>query len=328
MTAPLDSRPAHRVAVAAIEGAPIFEMAIPCEVFSSARNDLADPWYDARVCAPRDRVRTQGGFALSTRYDLGTLPGADTVVVPACANVHDRQPPDLVDAVRAAYDNGARIVSLCSGAFVLAAAGILDGRSATTHWRYADLLADRFPKVRVDASVLYTDDGNILTSAGVTAGLDLCLHLVRLDHGSAVANALAKRLVMPAHRPGGQAQYIDTAAPPADPETLGQLLDWARRHLDEPLTVAGLAAQANLSARTLIRRFHAVTGTTPMSWLLGVRINHSRELLETTTLPVSRIAERCGLGSPANFRHHFARVVGTSPSAYRRAFVAAGQDAL
>lgn len=319
---PIDPPPAHRVVVAATHGAPIFEMAIPCEVFSGIRNDLADPWYDLRVCANSDTIRTQGDFAPSTRHGLDTLVDADTVVVPACANVHDRQPPELVDAVRAAYDNGTRIVSLCSGAFVLAAAGILDGRPATTHWRYADLLAARFPKVRVDASVLYTDDGNILTSAGVTAGLDLCLHVVRLDHGAAVANALAKRLVMPAHRPGGQAQYIDTPAPPADPEPLALLLDWARRHLDEPLTVSSLATQANLSARTLIRRFHAVTGTTPMSWLLSVRVNHARELLETTTLPVAQIAERCGLGSPANFRHHFARVVGTSPSAYRRTFVA------
>jgi AraC family transcriptional regulator, transcriptional activator FtrA len=319
-----DPRPAHRVAVAATQGAPIFEMAIPCEVFSNIRDDLADPWYDLVVCAPSAGVRTQAGFAPSTEYGFDALADADTVVVPACANVHDVAPPDLVDAVRAAYDDGARIVSLCSGAFVLAAAGILDGRPATTHWRYAGLLAARFPKVRVDASVLYTDDGNILTSAGTAAGLDLCLHVVRLDHGAAVANALAKRLVMPPHRPGGQAQYIDTAAPPSDPEPLGLLLDWTRRHLDEPLTVASLATQANLSARTLIRRFHAVTGTTPMSWLLGVRLNRARELLETTTLPVAQIAERCGLGSPANFRHHFARVVGTSPSAYRRTFAESG----
>jgi AraC family transcriptional regulator, transcriptional activator FtrA len=319
-----DARPAHRIAVAATEGVPIFELAIPCEVFSSARHDLANPWYDLRVCAPTSGVRTQGGFAPSTRYGLAELADADTVVVPASANVQDRPPFDLFELGRTAYGNGARIVSLCSGAFVLAAAGILDGRPATTHWRYAGLLADRFPKVRVDASVLYTDDGDVLTSAGVAAGLDLCLHVVRRDHGSAVANALAKRLVMPAHRPGGQAQYIDAAPPPADPEPLGLLMDWARRHLDQPLTVAALAAQANLSARTLIRRFHATTGTTPMNWLLTVRINHARELLETTTLPVALIAERCGLGSPANLRHHFTRAVGTSPSAYRRTFADAG----
>ncbi|MGH3239361.1 MAG: GlxA family transcriptional regulator, partial [Spirillospora sp.] len=253
---------------------------------------------------------------------LDALADADTVVIPACANVLDDQPPDLVEAVRAAHENGARIVSLCTGAFVLAAAGLLDGRPATTHWMHADQLADRYPKVRVDASVLYIDDGDILTSAGTAAGLDLCLHVVRADHGAAVASALAKRLVMPAHRPGGQAQYIDAnaAAPVHNADELGPLLDWARRRLHEPLTVTTLARHANVTTRTLIRRFHAATGTTPMAWLRGIRIDHARELLETTSLPVDQIAERSGLGSPANLRHHFTRVVGVPPTTYRRTF--------
>ncbi|MGH3327472.1 MAG: helix-turn-helix domain-containing protein [Streptomycetales bacterium] len=313
----------HVVAVPVTDAVPIFELAIPCEVFGYARPELADSWYEFRLCAPRTRpTRTAIGFSLDTGYGLDALAEADTVIVPACRSVHDEQPADLVAAVRSAYDNGTRIVSLCSGAFVLAAAGILDGRPATTHWLHADLLARRFPKVHVDATVLYIDDGNVLTSAGTTAGLDLCLHLVRLDHGATVANALAKRLVMPAHRSGGQAQYIDTAVTVDETHQLGPLLDWARQRLDQPLTLATLAAHANLTPRTVIRRFHAATGTTPMNWLREIRINHARELLETTTLPIDKIAARCGLGSPANLRHHFTRTLGTAPSAYRRAFLA------
>ncbi|WP_149261896.1 helix-turn-helix domain-containing protein [Actinomadura sp. K4S16] len=309
----------HTLAVAVTEGVPIFELAIPCEVFGYERPGLAPSWYDFRLCAAPG-TRTTAGFAAQAEYGLDTLAEADTVVVPACASVIDQQPPDLVDAVRAAHRNGARIVSLCTGAFVLAAAGLLDGRPATTHWMHAGELAARHPKVMVDASVLYIDDGDVLTSAGTAAGLDLCLHVVRNDHGAAVASALAKRLVMPAHRPGGQAQFIDAAVPLADADEMGPLLDWARERLHEPLTVAALARRANVTTRTLIRRFHAATGTTPMAWLRGIRIDHARELLETTSLPVDQIAERSGLGSPANLRHHFTRAVGVPPTAYRRAF--------
>lgn len=311
------------VAVAVTNGVPIFELAIPCEVFGYIRPDLTDSWYDFRLCAPGgERPRTAAGFAPESEYGLDVLAEADTVVIPACRDVHDEQPAELVAAVRAAHDNGARIVSLCSGAFVLAAAGILDGRPATTHWMHAGLLARRHPKVRVDASVLYVDDGDILTSAGTAAGLDLCLHIVRNDYGAAVANALAKRLVMPAHRPGGQAQYIDAGNVVDDMDQLAPLLDWARRRLDQPLTIATLAEQANVTVRTLIRRFHTVTGTTPMTWLRNIRVDHARELLETTALPIDRIAEHSGFGSPANLRHHFTRTVGVPPSTYRKAFSA------
>lgn len=309
----------HTVAVAVTEGVPIFELAIPCEVFGYERPGLAPSWYDFRLCAPAG-TRTAAGFAPHADHGLDALATADTVVVPACFNVLDEPPPDLVDAVRAAHSNGARLVSLCTGAFVLAAAGLLDGRPAATHWMHAAQLAARYPKVRVDASVLYIDDGDILTSAGTAAGLDLCLHVVRTDHGAAVASALAKRLVMPAHRPGGQAQYIDADITADDAESLAPLLDWARRHLHEPLTVAALARRANVASRTLIRRFHAATGTTPMAWLRGIRLDHARELLETTTLPIGQIAERSGLGSPANLRHHFTRTVGVPPTTYRRTF--------
>jgi transcriptional regulator GlxA family with amidase domain len=311
---------AHTVALAVTDGVPIFELAIPCEVFGYPRPGLTDTWYDFRVCAPAGATRIAAGFAPVTEHGLDSLADADTIVVPACHSVHDAQPAELVSAVRAAYDRGRRIVSLCSGAFVLAAAGILDGRTATTHWMHADLLARRHPEVRVDASVLYTDDGDVLTSAGTVAGLDLCLHIVRTDHGAAVANALAKRLVMPPHRPGGQAQYIDAGPAPDHADELGPLLDWAREHLDRPLTIATLAGRANLTERTLIRRFRAATGTAPMTWLRNIRLDHARSLLETTALPIDQIAERSGLGSPANLRHHFTRTVGVSPSTYRRVF--------
>ncbi|MFB4315194.1 GlxA family transcriptional regulator [Actinomadura sp. 21ATH] len=311
------------VAVAVTDGAPIFELAIPCEVFGYRRPDLTDSWYDFRLCAPAgERPRTAAGFAPETVHALDALAGAGTVVIPACRDVHDDQPAELVAAVRAAHANGARIVSLCSGAFVLAAAGILDGRPATTHWMHASLLARRYPAVRVDASVLYIDDGDVLTSAGTAAGLDLCLHIVRADHGAAVATALAKRLVMPAHRPGGQAQYIDAGDAIGDMDDLAPVLDWARRRLDRPLTISALAQQANVTPRTLIRRFHTVTGTTPMNWLRDRRVDRARELLETTTLPIDRVAERSGLGSPANLRRHFTRTVGVPPSTYRKTFSA------
>ncbi|TDC82250.1 helix-turn-helix domain-containing protein [Actinomadura sp. 7K507] len=309
----------HTLAVAVTDGVPIFELAIPCEVFGYERPGLADSWYDFRLCAAPG-TRTAAGFAPEARHGLDEIAQADTVVIPACANVLDDQPADLVEAVRAAHANGARLVSLCTGAFVLAAAGLLDGRPATTHWMHARQLTDRYPDVLVDASVLYIDDGDILTSAGTAAGLDLCLHVVRADHGAAVAGALAKRLVMPAHRPGGQAQYIDAGTPVQDADELGPLLDWARQHLNEPLTIAALASRANVTPRTLIRRFSAATGTTPMAWLRGIRIDHARELLETTSLPVDQIADRTGLGSPANLRHHFTRTVGVPPTTYRRTF--------
>ncbi|TDD74265.1 helix-turn-helix domain-containing protein [Actinomadura darangshiensis] len=309
----------HTLAVAVTEGVPIFELAIPCEVFGYEREGLAGSWYDFRLCAAPG-TRTAAGFAPHAGHGLDALAEADTVVIPACASVLDDQPSDLVEAVRAAHGNGARVVSLCTGAFVLAAAGILDGRPATTHWMHAAQLAARYPKVLVDASVLYIDDGDVLTSAGTAAGLDLCLHVVRNDHGAAVAGALAKRLVMPAHRPGGQAQYIDAAIPVPDADELGPLLDWARHRLHEPLTVTALARRANVTPRTLIRRFHAATGTTPMAWLRGIRIDHARGLLETTDLPVDQIAERSGLGTPANLRHHFTRAVGVPPTTYRRTF--------
>jgi AraC family transcriptional activator FtrA len=309
------------VAVAVTEGVTIFEVAIPCDVFGIDRPDLADPWYDFSVCSP-GAVRFGGGwFRADTPHGLEELAAADTVIVPACHNVHGRPPADLVEAVRAAHEAGGRVASICSGAFVLAAAGLLDGRRATTHWMHAGLLARQYPRVDVDADVLYIDDGSILTSAGKAAGLDLCLHIVRTDYGAAVANALARRLVIPPHRPGGQAQFIATPLPAAEPG-LASLLDWADAHLDLPLTVDDLARRAHMSPRNLGRRFAAATGTTPLQWLLARRIHRARELLETTDHSVELIADRTGMGTATTLRRHFSRTVGVAPGTYRRTFQA------
>ncbi|WP_028936926.1 GlxA family transcriptional regulator [Pseudonocardia spinosispora] len=311
----------HLVALAVTAKMSIFELAVPCEVFGYDRPNLTETWYDFRLCAAQgEPVVVQGGFRPDTAFGLGTLTEADTVIV-AAGHQPDLEPDDeLVASVRAAYDNGARIVSLCTGAFVLAEAGILDGRPAATHWMHADDLAARYPKVRVDSSVLYIDDGNVLTSAGTAAALDLCLYIVRSDHGAAVANALAKRMVTPAHRLGGQAQYIDAAVGVSDTDALGPVLHWALERLDTPLTVAALARRAQLTERTLVRRFHAATGTTPMKWLQAQRLNRARELLETDDRSIEWVADVSGMGSSANFRQVFRTSTGLSPSAYRRAF--------
>ncbi|OPC79583.1 AraC family transcriptional regulator [Embleya scabrispora] len=307
------------VALAVTEGVTIFEVALPCEVFGVNRSDIVDPWYDFTVCAP-GAVRFGDWFRTDTAHGLDALVAADTVVVPACRSVHTEPPPDLVDAVRAAHEAGARVASICSGAFILAEAGLLDGRRATTHWMHAAQLAARYPRVRVDPDVLYIDDGSILTSAGKAAGLDLCLHIVRTDHGAAAANALARRLVVPPHRPGGQAQFVTAPVPSDGDHRLAELLDWILANLERPLAVRDLARRANVSTRTLDRRFHAVTGTTPLRWLLNQRIRRAQELLEMTDDSVERIAVRTGMGTATTLRRHFNRTVGVPPDAYRRTF--------
>ncbi|MEU7530384.1 helix-turn-helix domain-containing protein [Saccharothrix sp. NPDC042600] len=316
---------AGSVALAVVDDMPLFELAIACEVFGPARTDLADPWYELRVCAENPAgTRTEFGFHQRADHGLEALADAGTVVVPAlpyaCVQSGRPVPPALVEAVRAAADAGARIVSLCTGSFVLAAAGLLDGRRAATHWMYAATLAMLHPRVRVDDSVLYVDDGDVLTSAGRSAGIDLCLHVVRGDLGAHVANQVARRMVLPAHRTGGQAQYVALAVPDTDGAGLGPLLHWATENLDRPLTVAALARRAGLSPRTFVRRFHDATATTPLRWLLTQRVIRARGLLETTDLSVDHVSERSGLGSAANLRRHFATHVGVTPTQYRRAF--------
>ncbi len=309
----------------------LYELSIPATVFGKPQPDLADPWYYLRLCGTGDRSPNSPGspgaapgFGLRTPYGLEDLVGADTVIVPSvpdpCVEDGVPLPPRLIEALRRAYEAGARMVSLCTGAFALAEAGLLDGRRATAHWMHTGQLAERYPKVRVDDSVLYVDDGDVLTSAGMTAGLDLCLHLVRRDLGAHVANQLARRMVVPAHRPGGQAQFIDLSVPATDDAGLAPVLEWAQAHLDQPLTIEDLARRAAVSPRTFYRRLRQATGTTRLQWLLNQRLGRAQSLLESTALPVERIAQLSGLGTANNLRHHFLKHIAISPADYRRAF--------
>ncbi|GII00380.1 helix-turn-helix domain-containing protein [Planobispora takensis] len=319
---PTPLRPRHAVSVLAFDGMAPFELGCVVEIFGIPRPELDVPWYDLTVCAetPAD-LRVVGGFTMRARHGLETLAAADTVIVPGVPDVRGEVSPGVTAALRAARERGARVVSICSGAFALAAAGLLDGREATTHWRYAELLQRRFPRVRVNPDVLYVDDGDVLTSAGSAAGLDLLVHLVRRDHGPGVANTVARRLVIPPHRDGGQAQFVEAAvAPVEDDDAVAAAMAWALEHLSEPLTVADLAGAARMSQRTFIRHFGRQTGTSPLRWVVSQRIAASLTLLESTAAPVEEIAAAVGFDSPATFRHHFGRAMRTSPSAYRRAF--------
>ena len=314
------------VSVLAYEGMSVFETGIVTEVFGLPRPEFDVPWYELTVCAETPgTVRLVGGATLHTGHGLDAFAAAGTLIVPGVADVHADPTPALTGALRAAHRRGARIVSICSGAFALAGAGLLDGRRATTHWRYADLLARRHPAVRVDPDVLYVDDGDILTSAGSAAGLDLCVHLVRRDHGPTVANAVARRLVVPPHREGGQAQFIESPVP-GDPEDdrLAASMSWALANLGTPITVDRLARQAHMSARTYLRHFARTTGTTPIRWLIDRRVQASLPLLETTTVPIEEVATTVGFETAVTFRHHFTAAMRTSPSAYRRAFTRPG----
>lgn len=315
------------VAVLAVDGVVPFDLAVPVEVFGRARLADGTPAYRVVVCAarPGDDVDA-GAFTLRARHGLEVLAGADTVVVPGTGDVGAAVDPAVLDGLRAAATGrdggcGARVASICSGAFILAAAGLLDGLRATTHWLGAAELAARYPKVDVDPDVLFVDNGNrVLTSAGAAAGLDLCLHMVRTDHGSAVAADAARLSVMPLERAGGQAQFITHEPPAPDGVSLEPLLRWLADHLDRELTLDDIAREAVLSTRTLSRRFREQTGTTPAQWLALARVRRAQQLLESTDHPVEWIADRVGFGSPATFRDRFHRLVGTSPQAYRRAF--------
>ena len=312
----------RNVAVAVCDGVSVFELGVVCEVFGIDRSDQGLPVFDFAVCAADPPpLRSGGGFSLTPDHGLDRLASADLVAVPHWRSVDERPPEALLDALRAVVDRGGRVMSVCSGAFVLAAAGLLDGRRATTHWRYAAQLAARYPAVDVDPNVLYVDAGPVLTSAGTAAGIDLCLHLVRCEYGVAVANAIARRMVVPPHRDGGQAQYVEAPVPLPRRDELGDVLTWAVEHLDQPLSVETLAARALMSPRTFARRFRAVTGTTPYAWLLHQRTLLAQRLLEDGH-SVEEVARRSGFGSAATLREHFAKARGTSPSAYRRTFAA------
>jgi transcriptional regulator GlxA family with amidase domain len=310
--------------VAAVVGAQVaaFELGIACQVYGLDRSDDGLPCYDFAVCAPRPGlVPTTSGYDIHVAHGLERLATADLVVVPAWPELDAPVSPGLVAALTGAVARGAQVLSVCTGAFLLAAAGLLDGRRATTHWQFADRLAARHPRVGVDRDVLYVEDGPVLTSAGAAAGIDACLHLVRREHGAATANALARRMVVAPHRVGGQAQYVETPVPRLHADTgLAGLLDWARANLDRPLPVATLAARALMSPRTFARRFQEATGTTPHRWLLEQRLLRAEELLESTELPVDAVAVRSGLGSADTLRHHFAIRRGIGPTAYRHTF--------
>ena len=317
----MSRRRRHTVTAVISDGVAPFELAVGCEVFGIDRSELVDPWYRFLVCSVEPGpVTSSVGFVIDTPYGLDEVRRADTVIVPGWPTRRP-VPDDLVDALRSAHRRGARLLSMCSGAFALAATGLLDGRRATTHWMYAGLLAERHPEIDVDPRVLYVDEGDVMTSAGTAAGIDLCLHVVRLDHGADVANAVARRMVVPPHRDGGQAQYVEAPVAATDGhDPLSRSLGWMLEHLDQSMTVDGLAERTNMSPRNFARRFRAVTGTTPHQWLLGQRVLLASLLLETTDIPVELVAQRCGMGSAANLRVHFQRAMGAPPLAYRRTF--------
>jgi AraC family transcriptional activator FtrA len=308
------------VATLLLPGTTQFEFAAACEVFGVDRSDLGVSWYRFKLCAAEPGPVPIGiGYAVITPFGLRDAARADTIIVaPTDADTYS---DEVLDMLVRAHRRGARLVSLCTGAFVLAAAGLLDDRPATTHWMWADDLARLHPRVRVDPNVLYVDDGDILTSAGTAASIDLCLHLVRKDLGAEIANIIARRMVVPPHRDGGQAQYVDhPVADQPGTDWFDDTLAWAEANLRDPLTIDDLASRSAMSPRTFTRRFRAVAGTTPHAWLTQQRVQLAQRLLETTDRSVEWIADECGLGTAANLRLHFQRVVRTSPLQYRRMF--------
>ncbi|MGV3570374.1 MAG: helix-turn-helix domain-containing protein [Ramlibacter sp.] len=309
-----------RVAVVAFDGISPFHLSVPCIVFGDASG--ADSPFEVRVCAAEPApLATTAGFTLSNVAPLSALKTADVIVVPSWRDVSERPPARLLRALRDAHARGAQVAGLCFGAHVLAEAGLLDGRRATTHWEYAAAMAARFPTVDIDPDVLYVEDGNVLTSAGTAAGIDACLHLVRRRLGAEAANRLARRLVVSPHREGGQAQFIEQPLPSTAGGTrLAQLIDSARTRLDQPHSLDSLASEASMSRRSFTRHFKALTGTSVQAWLLAERLSLAQRLLEQTDQSVERIAGMAGFGSVVSLRHHFRRALGVNPTAWRRSF--------
>ncbi|MEV6548567.1 helix-turn-helix domain-containing protein [Streptomyces sp. NPDC051597] len=312
------SSPLRRVAVLVLEGAKPLDVGIPAQVFTTR----ASMPYEVRVCGAAPGLVTGGdGLSYSVAHGLGALAWADLVFVPGCRFPGRADPPrDVLDALVAAHSRGARLAAISTGAFALAATGLLDGRRATTHWHYTRALAEKHPRVRVDENVLFVDEGRVLTSAGAASGIDLCLHILRGDLGVAASNHAARRLVAAPYRSGGQAQYVPRSVPEPLGERFAATREWALHHLDEPLTLEALARHAAVSARTFSRRFAEDTGYTPMQWVMRARIDRARELLERSERGVEQIATDVGLGTGANLRLHFQRVLGTTPTEYRRTF--------
>jgi AraC family transcriptional regulator, transcriptional activator FtrA len=309
------------VAVVVYDGAALFELAVANDTFGTTIATVnGRPLYRVSICGAAPSVTTDAGFRMEVPHGLDMVPASQTVVVLPTLDPAG-VPAAVLDALRAARSQGRRVISLCTGAVVLAAAGLLDGHPATTHWTECADLARQYPRVSVDPGVLYVDDGNLLTSAGSAASLDLCLHVIQRDYGTDIASTIARDLVVPLYRPGGQAQYIETPLPALhDGDLFADTVGWLRAHLDEPVTVADLAARSAMSPRTFARRFVASTGTTPLAWMLRERIRLAQRLLETSDLPVDMIARSSGFGSPDNLRKHFSRTLRTTPQAYRAAF--------
>jgi transcriptional regulator GlxA family with amidase domain len=313
------------VSALVLDGLAVFEFGVICEVFGIDRSADGVPNFDFKICGPEPGkpVRTSVGASLTPDHGLDALIGADLVAIPAISGPYL---PEALDAIRAASEGGAIILTVCSGAFVAGAAGLLDGRPCTTHWMHADELALAYPTARVDRNVLFVDDGNLITSAGTAAGIDACLHLVRRELGSEVTNTIARRMVVPPQRDGGQRQYIEQPIPVRCSDSFAPQLDWILTNLDEPHTVASLAKRATMSARTFARRFVEETGRTPMQWVTDQRVLYARTLLEETDLDIDRVADRSGFGTATLLRHHFRRIIGVTPSDYRRRFACNDSD--
>lgn len=310
----------HRVVALCLDGLVAFDLTAPAQAFGLAARPSGAPLYSFSTCSVGGaEVRTTSGFTVVPEAGLGALRQAETIVVPAYAGILEPPPAEALAALRAAGRRGARLLSVCSGAFALAHAGLLDGRRAATHWAWAGELARRFPAVRVDPDALYVDEGQVLTSAGLSAGIDLSLHTIRKDFGAAVGDRVARHMVAAPHREGGQAQFAKSA-PASAGGSLEETRRWAAQRLRDPLDVAAMAAHAGVSPRTFARRFREETGTTPLQWLLAQRVLEARRLLEESDLPVETVAWRCGFGTAASLRDHFRRATATTPSGYRRAF--------
>ncbi|WP_067565231.1 GlxA family transcriptional regulator [Nocardia acidivorans] len=313
-----------KVAVVLNERLAMFEFGVVCEVFGLDRTADGLPPFDFRVCGAdpgKPLGSSSPGISVTAQYGLEELRDADLVAIPAFPySTEGAMDPRVVDAVRDASQRGATVLTVCSGAFLAGEAGLLDGRKCTTHWRYVDQLAERFPLATVDPDVLFVDEGNLITSAGTAAGIDACLHLVRRELGSSVANAIARRMVVPPQRDGGQRQFIERPVVDCSSDSLGETLHWLEKNLELPHTVESLSARSNMSTRTFARKFAAETGTTPVKWLTGQRILHAKQLLEDTDMDLETVAHHCGFGSGALLRHHFQRLVGIAPAEYRRRF--------
>jgi transcriptional regulator GlxA family with amidase domain len=312
----------ERVVGLCLEGLVAFDLAAPAQAFGGAARANGAPFYDFSTCSiGGEPVRTTSGFTVTPTGDLGALRRAGTIVVPGYVGILEPPPQEVLEALRAASRRGARLISVCTGAFALAYAGLLDRRRATTHWGFAEELARRFPAVRVEAGSLFVDEGEVLTSAGLSAGIDLSLHVIRRDHGVAAGERVARHMVAPPYRDGGQAQFFDPPEAPAGGNgSLEPTRRWAGERLAEPLDVAAMARHAGVSPRTFARRFREETGTTPLQWLLSRRVLEARRLLEETDLPIEAVAWRSGFGTAASLREHFRRLTATTPSAYRSSF--------